>query len=44
MEWLWVILSVIGIAMLIVAGLTFLILVFAAVEIAKGSDDIHWRR
>ena len=46
MDIIWTILAVIGIAALIVVGLTFLILVFAAVELIKADkdNDITWRR
>lgn len=44
MEWLWIMLGVIGITILVVVVITFLILVFAAVEIIKGNDDVYWRK
>lgn len=44
MEWLWITLGVIGITILVVVVITFLILVFAAVEIIKGDDDVYWRK
>lgn len=44
MEWLWITLGVIGITILVVVVITFLILVFAAVEIIKGNDDVYWRK
>lgn len=44
MEWLWIMLGVIGITILVVVVITFLILVFAAVEIIKGDDDVYWRK
>ena len=46
MDIIWTILGVIGITVLIVLGLTFLILVFAAVELMKAdkNNDITWRR
>ena len=46
MDIIWTILAVIGITVLIVLGLSFLILVFAAVELMKDdrNNDITWRR
>ena len=44
MEWLWIIQGVIGLAMLVATVLTFLILVFAAVQMVKGDDDYDWRK
>lgn len=44
MDWLWVTLGIIGIAILLVVVVTFLILVFAAVQLVKGQDDIFWRK
>lgn len=46
MDIIWTILAVIGIAIVVVLGLSFLILVFAAVELIKAdrNDDITWRR
>jgi hypothetical protein len=46
MDIIWTILAVFGITAIIVIGITFLILVFAAVELMKAdkNNDITWRR
>lgn len=46
MDIIWSILAFIGIAIVVVLGLSFLILVFAAVELMKDdrNNDITWRR
>jgi hypothetical protein len=46
MDIIWTILAFIGIAIVVVLGLSFLILVFAAVELMKAdkNNDITWRR
>lgn len=46
MEIIWTILVAIGIFILIVLGLSFLIIVYAAVELMKANrnDDPTWRR
>jgi uncharacterized membrane protein YqiK len=46
MDIIWTILAFIGIAIVVVLGLSFLILVFAAVELMKDdrNNDITWRR